>query len=109
MADVVNFNTSEIDFDGITSSLKNYLSYQKEFTDYNFEGSALSTLINLLAYNTHYNIVYDNFALNEAFLDSAFKRESVISQASLINYIQRSAKESTGKFNINVYDVSYVG
>lgn len=109
MADVVNFNTSEIDFDGIASSLKNYLSYQKEFTDYNFEGSALSTLINLLAYNTHYNIVYDNFALNEAFLDSAFKRESVISHASLINYLPRSAKASTAKVNINVYDDSYVG
>ena len=109
MSDIVNFNTSEIDFDGIVSSLKNYLGYQKEFTDYNFEGSALSTLINLLAYNTHYNIVYDNFALNEAFLDSAFKRESVISHASLINYLPRSAKASSATININVYDDNYVG
>ena len=97
MADIVNFKTSDIDFDGIANALRNYLSYQTEFTDYNFQGSALSVLVNLLAYNTHYNTVYDNFAVNEAFLDSAYKRESVISHASMLNYIPRSAIAATAK------------
>ena len=106
MADIVNFKTSDIDFDGIANALRNYLSYQTEFTDYNFQGSALSVLVNLLAYNTHYNTVYDNFAVNEAFLDSAYKRESVISHASMLNYIPRSAIAATAKVNLNVYDDS---
>lgn len=103
----INFNTSSVDFDGIVQNLRSYLSYQTEFKDYNFEGSALSTLINLLAYNTHYNTVYDNFTLNESFLDSAYKRESVISHANLINYIPRSAKASTATVDIVIYDPNY--
>ena len=103
----INFNTSALDFDGIVSNLRNYMNYQTEFKDYNFEGSALSSIINLLAYNTHYNVVYDNFALNESFLDSAYKRESVVSHANLINYIPRSAKASTAVVNILVYDPDY--
>ena len=58
MANVVNFSTDELDFDSIAASLRNYLSYQTEFKDYNFQGSALSTLVNLLAYNTHYNALF---------------------------------------------------
>lgn len=104
MANVVNFNTDSLDFDSIVASLRNYMSYQTEFKDYNFQGSALSTLINILAYNTHYNGLYDNFALNESFLDSAFKRESVISHASLLNYIPRSAHGAEASINISVYD-----
>lgn len=104
MANPVNFNVGKLDYDGIVQSLRDYLSYQTELRDYNFQGSALSTLINLLAYNTHYNAVYDNFALNEAFLDSAHKRESVISHASMLNYIPRSAKGSTAVVDISVYD-----
>lgn len=104
MADVVNFSTSELDFDSIVASLRDYMAYQTEFKDYNFQGSALSTLINLLAYNTHYNALYDNFALNESFLDSAYKRESVVSHANLLNYIPRSANGATAKVNVSVYD-----
>ncbi len=102
----INFDTSKVDFDGIVQNLKSYLSYQTEFKDYDFEGSGLSTLINLLAYNTHYNVVYDNFALNEAFLDSAYKRESVSSHASLINYVPRSSKASCAMVDVVIYEGS---
>lgn len=104
MANVVNFSTDELDFDSIAASLRNYLSYQTEFKDYNFQGSALSTLVNLLAYNTHYNALYDNFAVNESFLDSAYKRESVVSHANLLNYVPRSANGAIAKINVSVYD-----
>lgn len=107
MANVVNFNTDQLDFDSIVTSLRNYLNYQTEFKDYNFQGSALATLINLLAYNTHYNGLYDNFALNESFLDTAFKRESVVSHANLLNYIPRSAHGATAVLNVSVYDDSF--
>ena len=107
MADVVNFSTGELDFDSIVANLRDYMRYQTEFKDYDFQGSALSTLINLLAYNTHYNALYDNFALNESFLDSAYKRESVVSHASLLNYIPRSAVGATAVINVSVYDDNF--
>jgi len=107
MANAVNFTTSELDFDSIVNSLREYLNYQTEFKDYNFKGSALSTLINLLAYNTHYNGVYDNFAVNESFLDSAQKRESVVSHANVINYIPRSAKGAEAVVDIMIHDDDY--
>ena len=104
MADTINFSTNGIGYDQVVTNLKNYLQYQKEFSDYQFEGSALSTLISLLAYNTHYNLVYDNFAINESFLDSAVKPASVISHASLLNYIPSSAKSAKATVNITVVD-----
>ena len=64
-----NLNVTELDFDQIKQNLKNYLKTQSEFNDYNFEGSGLSTLLDVLAYNTHYNAMAAHFALNEAFLD----------------------------------------
>jgi len=74
-------NVTELDFDQIKSNLKNYLQGQDKFTDYNFEGSALSTLLDVLAYNTHYQALYYNLAINEAFIDSASKRSSVVSKS----------------------------
>lgn len=97
-----NTVTANIDFDKILGDLRNYLSYQKEFSDYDFKGSGLSVLLNALAYNTHYNLVYDNMALNESFLDSAVKRGSVVSHASMLGYVPRSAKASSAKVNILV-------
>lgn len=102
--DFVNFNTANLDYDAIVEDLRNFLKYQKEFSDYDFTGSALTTLLNVLAYNTHYNNVYDNFALNESFLDSSVKRSSVVSHANLIGYIPRSAKSSKAIVDITVYD-----
>ena len=70
---------SELDFDSIKQNLKDYLKQQSEFTDYDFEGSGLSVLLDVLAYNTHYNAYYLNMVANESFLDTAILRESVIS------------------------------
>lgn len=102
MSNVNKYTTASIDFDAIKSDLKKFLQFQDEFSDYDFEGSGLNVLLNILAYNTHYNTVYDNFAINEAFLDTAFKRSSVISHAGLLNYIPRSYVGSVAKLNIVV-------
>lgn len=85
-----NIQISDLDFGAIKSSLKNYLQNQSTFSDYNFEGSALSTLLDILAYNTHYNSYYLNMAANEMFLDTASMRSSVISHAKLLNYTPKS-------------------
>lgn len=82
---------AELEFDSIKENLKDFLRGQAQFSDYDFEGSNLSILIDLLAYNTHYNALYTNFALNEVFLDSASKRNSVVSLARSIGYRPRSA------------------
>lgn len=92
--------TSELDFDAIKENLKEYLRGQTEFSDYDFEGSALSVLLDVLAYNTHYNALYTNLAVNEAFLDSASKRSSVVSKAKELGYIPQSAKSATAVVDI---------
>jgi hypothetical protein len=84
-------SVSELDFDTIKTNLKTFLSAQSEFQDYDFEGSGLSVLIDLLAYNTHYNGIYTNLAVNEMFLDSASKRASVVSLSKMLGYTPRSA------------------
>lgn len=85
-----NLNVTELDFDQIKDNLKNYLKQQTEFNDYNFEGSGLSTLLDVLAYNTHYNAVAAHYSLNEAFLDSAQIRGNVVTRAKLLGYVPRS-------------------
>jgi hypothetical protein len=84
-------SVSELDFDTIKTNLKTFLKGQTEFQDYDFEGSGLSVLIDLLAYNTHYNGIYTNLAVNEMFLDSASKRASVVSLSKMLGYTPRSA------------------
>ena len=83
---------TELDFDLIKDNLKTYMKNQNEFTDYNFEGSGMSQIIDLLAYNTHYLAMNANFAMNEAFLDSATLRSSVVSHAKGLGYTPRSAR-----------------
>ena len=83
---------TELDFDDIKTNLKTFMKNQTEFTDYNFEGSGLSVLIDLLAYNTHYLAMNANMALNEAFLDSATLRPSVVSHAKTLGYTPRSSR-----------------
>jgi hypothetical protein len=92
----------ELDFDGIKENLKNYLKSQTQFQDYNFEGSGLSVLLDVLAYNTHYNAVYTNLAINEMFLDTASKRSSVVSLAKMLGYVPRSSKCAIARVNIRV-------
>ena len=66
-------NVSDLDFDLIKTNLKEFLKTQDQFTDYDFEGSGLSVLLDVLAYNTHYNAYLANMVVNEMFLDSAVK------------------------------------
>lgn len=95
MATNKRIQTTELDFDGIKQNLRNYLQGQKEFSDYDFEGSALSILLDVLALNTHYNALYTNLALNESFIDSASKRSSVVSIAHQLGYRPSSSVAST--------------
>ena len=96
--------TTELGFDEIKQNLKTYLSGQAEFSDYNFEGSGMSILLDVLAYNTHYNSLYLNLALNEAFIDTASKRASVVSKAKELGYVPRSAVCATARVNIIILD-----
>jgi hypothetical protein len=91
---------TELDFDTIKTNLKVFLNQQEEFSDYDFEGSALSVLIDLLAYNTHYNAYYLNMIANESFLDTALLRDSVVSHAKSLGYIPASRKASVAKIKI---------
>lgn len=87
-------NISELDFDNLKESFKEFLGTQEAFTDYDFEGSNMQVLLNVLAYNTYNNNFYLNMALNEAFLDSAVKRGSIVSRAKELGYTPRSTISS---------------
>ena len=87
-----NTPIQSLEFDEIKNNLKAYLQGQEQFKDYNFEGSALSIVLDLLAYNTHYQAFYANMAANESFIDSAVMRPSVVSLAKHLNYTPRSKK-----------------
>lgn len=93
---------TELDFDTIKTNLKNFLRSQSTFKDYDFDGSALSILIDLLAYNTHYNAYYLNMVANEMFLDTAIVRDSVLSHAKELNYTPASSRAATAIVNILV-------
>lgn len=94
--------TTELDFDAIKSNLKTYLQGQTEFQDYDFEGSGLSILLDVLAYNTHYNALYTNLAVNESFLDSASKRSSVVSLSKQLGYTPYSVAAAKAVVTITV-------
>lgn len=97
-----SLRVADLDFNSIRNNLKTYLSSQSEFTDYNFEGSGLSVLLDILAYNTYYNSVYLNMAANEAFLDTAQIRQNILSQAKLVNYIPTSSHGAEAMISIRV-------
>lgn len=82
---------TNLDFGSIKTSLKSFLKQQDTLKDYDYDASALSVLIDLLAYNTQYNAYYLNMVANEMFLDSSIQRNSVISHAKLLNYVPKSA------------------
>jgi hypothetical protein len=87
-------NLVNIDFDDIRESIKSYLRTRNEFTDYDFTGSTLSYLIDVLAYNTYYSAFNANMALNELFLDTASIRDNIVSLARSLNYIPKSISSS---------------
>ena len=93
---------TELDFDSIKDSLKSYLVGQDEFKDYDFEGSAMSILLDVLAYNTHYNGFYVNMLASEMFMDSASLRSSVVSLAKHLGYTPASRKGSSVNVDISM-------
>ena len=93
---------SDLDFDSIKSNLKEFLKNQTRFQDYDFEGSGMNVLLDILALNTHYNAYYLNMIANEMFLDSSKIRQSTVSHAKLINYVPESSHGSETKLNITV-------
>jgi hypothetical protein len=95
-------NVTELDFDTIKQNLKTFMQSQAEFSDYNFEGSALSVLLDTLAYNTHYNAVLAHLLANESFLDSAIKRTSVVSLAKTLGYTPRSRRCPVATINFTI-------
>jgi len=100
MAD--RLNVTSLDFDTIKTNLKNFLKQQSEFQDYDFEGSGLNVLLDILAYNTHYNSYYLNMVANESFLDSAMLRNSVVSHAKKMGYTPRSSAAPRATVNVIV-------
>lgn len=93
---------TDLDFDTIKTNLRNYLQSQSEFTDYDFEASGLNVLLDILAYNTHYNAYYLNMVANEAFMDTAVLRSSVVSHAKNIGYVPQSATAPRAIINLTV-------
>jgi hypothetical protein len=99
---MAQLNVTQLDFEEIKQSLKTFMRAQDEFRDYDFEGSALSVLLDTLAYNTHYNAVLAHMVANESFLDSAIKRNSVVSIAKSLGYTPRSARAATAYVDFSV-------
>ena len=91
-----------LDFFETKTALKNYLSNQDRFADYDFEGSNMNVLLDLLAYNTFYNNYYYNMAISEMFLDSAQERNSMISHAKELNYLPRSRRSAKAVVTFNI-------
>ena len=97
---------TELDFDQIKNNLKTYLKGQTEFKDYDFEGAGLNMLLDVLAYNTHYQSFYANMVSNEMFLDSAVLRDSVVSLAKHLGYTPRSTRAATATVNVKTSGVA---
>ena len=91
-----------LDFDQIKTSIRDYLRANTNFTDYDFEGSNLSIIIDALAYNTYTTAYNTNMAANECFLDSATLRENVVSLARNIGYVPRSRRSARAKISFTV-------
>ncbi|MDP7368180.1 MAG: hypothetical protein QGH83_13095 [Candidatus Pacebacteria bacterium] len=97
---------TEFDFDDVKNNLKIFLKGQTEFKDYDFEGSGMSALLDVLAYNTHYLGFNANMLANEMFLDSASLRSSVVSHAKTLGYVPNSARASVATVDVNLNTTS---
>ena len=94
--------STQLDFDLIKGKLRDFFKSQSEFSDYNFEASGLNNILDVLAYNTHFNGLLANFALNESFLTTAQLRSSLVSHAESLGYVPRSYSSSQAKLDISV-------
>ena len=97
-----NITSTQLDFDSIKNKLKTFFAQQSEFEDYDFEAAGLSNLLDVLAYNTHFNGLVANFALNESFLTTAQLRSSVLSHAESLGYTPRSKTSATAYLNLQI-------
>jgi len=95
-------NVTSLDFDQIKINLKDFLKAQPDLADYDFEGSALSTIIDVLAYNTFYNSFSANVNMNEIFLDTAQVRNNVVSHAKSLGYVPRSVTSPFAEIDVTV-------
>lgn len=102
-----NITSTALDFENIKTRLKTYLAQKDEFSDYDFEASGLSNILDVLAYNTHFNGLLANFAVNESFLNTAQLRSSIVSHAESLGYRPRSITSSKAVINVYV-DLSSV-
>lgn len=97
-----NLPFTNLDFADVKNNLKSYLQAQDQFKDYNFEGSNINVLLDILAYNTFQNNFYTNMAISEMFLDSAQIRDSVVSHAKELNYLPRSRRSAIAGLTLTV-------
>ena len=102
MAEASKLRVSELDFDQIKNNFKSFLKEQDVFRDYNLEGSTISNLLDILAYNTHYNAFYLNMVANEMFIDSATTRNAMISLSKLLGYVPKSRTGAKANVNISI-------
>ena len=100
-----NLQITDLDFDNIADNLKNYLKGQEQFKDYNFEGSSMSVLVDLLAYASHIGAVNTNIAASELFLDSAQIRKNVVSRAKDLGFVPASESCSSAFINLEMKNV----
>lgn len=98
-------NVASLDYEGIRNNLKEFLRGQEQFKDFDYEGSNMAVLLDVLAFNTHYNSLYANMAVNENFIDSASKRSSVVSIAKALGYTPKTRKSSQALLSFNVTEV----
>ena len=101
-------NYTNLDFDQVKTTLKDYLKSNSNFTDYDFEGSNLSTILDVLAYNTYISSYNANMVANEVFIDTATLRENIVALARNIGYVPRSKKSSraTISFFVDTSNIS---
>lgn len=106
---VTNVESTDLDFETIRSNLKTYFAATDQFSDYNFEGSALANILDVLAYNTHFNALTANMAINESFLETAQLRPSIVTHALSLGYFPKSKTASRATVNLSLNLNSYVG
>ena len=106
MANNKKLEISGLDFDTVKTNLKTFLRNQDQFLDYDFEGSGMSALLDVLAYNTHYLGFHANMLANEMFIDSAALRSSVVSHAKTLGYETRSVRAPRAKVNVTLNDAT---
>ena len=98
--------STQLDFSQIKNKLKTFLAQQPEFADYNFEGAGLSNILDVLAWNTHFNGLIANFALNESFLSTSQLRSSVVGHADALGYVPRSRTASLGVVSLSIVNTT---